>query len=121
MDASNVCYDKLAHIDNDGHDGMVAAGFGLPEEYVRKYPFSRGDFFPQATKMVLIVRGQEARLYIPSPDLDLGLPVSSIRQSNQAAAVWSFDLQGYSGGHVGARAEINISRRLFIFGHEIFF
>ena len=78
-----------------------ANGVGIPKEYASQYPYKRGSNFEETMKMVLIVTGQEARLYIPSPGSDTGAAVNSYRQSQGITSTWTFDLSGYTGGNVG--------------------
>ena len=79
-----------------------ATGTGIPKEYEATYPYNSGAIF-ENTKIVLIVTGQEARLYYPTPDRMLDQAVNSLRQSNKITATWTFDLKGYSGGQIGVR------------------
>lgn len=110
MDATNTCYDTLSHIDGMGFNKTA---FGTPEgatlakEYENRYPYAKTDIFEQATKMVLIVKGQEARLYFPSPGVMFDdRNVSAYRQGIRSTAVWTMDLQGYTGGMVGSSVKI---------------
>ena len=105
MDASTNVFDTLSHIDSKGfnRDAMQGStGLGIPREYAAQYPYKLGAMFEETMKMVLIVTGQEARLYIPSPGSDTGGAVNSFRQSQGITSTWTFDLSGYTGGHVGA-------------------
>ena len=102
MDASTTCFDTLAHVDSYGYnmDAMTGGtGVGLPKEYESSYPYRKGQTF-EDTKLVLIVKGNEARLYYPTPASNRQTPLNNLRQSQTATSTWTFDLQGYSGGMV---------------------
>ena len=102
MDASTTCFDKIAHIDLAGYDRDAmhgGTGIGIPKEYEATYPYGRGDTF-EDSKMVLIVKGQEARLYYPTPGPVTSAPNNNLRQSQTVTGVWTFDLSGYTGGQV---------------------
>ena len=114
MDASNVCFDTLSHVDSFGYnkDAMQgASGVGLPKEYESTYPYRRGSTFEEFTKIVLIVKDGEARLYYPTPSTDRYTPFNNLRQSQTVTSTWTFDLQGYTGGQVG----------VFTYSHEATF
>jgi len=104
MDASNVVFDTLSHLDAKGFNREAmegATGFtGIPKEYEATYPYRRGENF-EDTKIVLIVKGQEARLYYPTPQRDVGSAVNNLRQPQTATATWTFDLNAYAGGKIG--------------------
>ena len=99
----------MSHLDAKGFDPVAmqgATGVGLPKEYESSYPYRKGQTF-EDTKIVLIVKGNEARLYYPTPAADRQTPVNNLRQANTMTSVWTFDLQGYTGGQVRGGAEIN--------------
>ena len=98
MDASTTCFDKIAHVDANGYDDVMlgGTGVGIPKEYEATYPYRRGTQF-QDTKIVLIVKGQEARLYYPTPDVVFDQAVNNRRQANTMTGLWTFDLGGYTG------------------------
>jgi len=103
MDASNTCFDKISHIDSFGFDkdAMQKDGsLGVPKEYESNYPYAKGDIFAD-TKITLIVKGQEARLYYPTPGVAKDDDVVGTRQSQKITSTWTFDLGGYTGGMVG--------------------
>ena len=114
MDASTTVFDTLSHVDAFGFnkDAMQSGGsLGLPKEYESVYPYRRGATFEEYTKIVLIVKDGEARLYYPTPPKDRYTPFNNLRQSQTVTSTWTFDLQGYTGGQVG----------VFTYSHEATF
>ena len=102
MDASNNVFDKIAHLDLNGFDRVAmqgSTGTGIPKEYESTYPYGRGTQFEDTT-IYLIVKGQEARLYYPTPMVDRQTPWNNLRQTQTMTSVWTFDLGGYTGGQV---------------------
>ena len=76
-------------------------GVGIPKEYEAKYPYRIGSNFENNTKIVLIVKDGEARLYYPTPAVDRGTVINSLRQSQTVTSTWTFDIGAYAGGQVG--------------------
>ena len=103
MDASNVCFDTISYVDTFGFqkDAMQGGtGVGLPKEYASTYPYRKGAAF-ENTKIVMIVKGTEARRYFPSPGVDRGTPWNNRRTSQTMTGLWTFDLQGYTDSQIG--------------------
>ena len=114
MDAKTVCFDTLAHLDSQGFDRSAMEGLtgvGIPKEYTSAYPYSQGAIFEDTT-VTLIVKGQEARLLVPTPPTDVETPLNRLRQAQTVSSVWTSDLQGYSGGFVGVFTSTEIKFKI---------
>ena len=104
-------FDTLAYVDSNGFDkdAMQKGGsLGLPKEYEATFPYVKG-FTLEDTKMTLVVKGQAARLYYPTPGVARDTDVIPSRQSQKVTAVWSFDIGSYSGGNVGTFGSFSFS------------
>ena len=113
QDSTNSCFDKLVHLDAKGFDRAPmqgTTGIGIPRDYESTYPYGRGATFEDVT-IVLIVKGTEARLYYPTPMTDRFTEWGNLRQAQTMTSVWTFDLQGYTGGQVSF---LNLNLNFFL-------
>lgn len=99
LDSTSNCYETLSYLSSITFETSEMTDVPLENEL--RYPYAVGTDF-QPGKMTLIVKNNEARVLLPSPDVDRGTPINSIRQGTRCILTGTFNLpQNYTGGMIG--------------------